>query len=65
MKIDARRKARWSRLVAAMLAGGTLFATCETRIHDSLITGTKNFLYTLLDPSNLVIDFGTGDTTGG
>lgn len=44
--------------LVATLAGGTLFGTCETRLHDSIIDGTKIFLVSLLDPSNLDFDFG-------
>jgi len=51
-----RNNRRWSALLLATLAGGSLFAaTCETRIHDSLINGTEAFLVNLLNPSNVVI----------
>jgi hypothetical protein len=52
-------------LAAAVLAGGTLFGTCEVRLHDAVIDGTKFFLLDLLDPSNY-IEAATsgGDTTG-
>ena len=53
--------------VAATLAGGTLFGTCQTRVHDALIDGSKNFFYQLLDPSNLIdsLDDSSGDGSTG
>lgn len=37
------------------LSGGTVFGTCTTRIHDSVIQGTRIFVLSLFDPSNIVI----------
>ena len=28
-------------------------ATCETRIHDAVVDGSRNFAYVVLDPSNI------------
>lgn len=52
------RLRRASVFVAATLAGGTLFGTCQTRIHDSVINGTQLFILNLLNPSNVVIGDG-------
>jgi hypothetical protein len=42
------------RLLAALVAGGTLFSKCEMRMRDSLVDGTKTWFYGLLDPSNVL-----------
>ncbi len=47
-----KRIARLTAFLAASLAGGTVFGTCEARIHDSFINGTRLFVANLLDPSN-------------
>ncbi len=39
------------KLVLAALAGGSLCQTCETRLRDAFVDGTKNYISTLLDPS--------------
>jgi hypothetical protein len=47
--------------LSAVIAGGTVFGTCEIRLHDALINGTKLWISQILDPSN--IDFtADGDT---
>ena len=53
MKRTSFTRKRMAAFVAATLAGGTLFGTCEMRVHDALIDGSKNFIYQLLSPSNL------------
>ena len=40
-------------------AGGALYGTCETRVHDAIVDGTQLFVLSLLDPSNISI---AGDT---
>lgn len=56
MKALRRRAGRWT-LLAALLAGGTLFGTCEMRVRDAFVEGSKSTLFQLLadlsDPSNL------------
>lgn len=42
------------RLLAALVAGGTLLGTCQMRARNSLIDGTKSWFFGLLDPSNLL-----------
>jgi hypothetical protein len=62
MHSRTRRTARWILVLATGLGGGTLFGTCELRLHDAIINGTKLWVTSLLDPSNISID-GTADTT--
>ncbi len=38
---------------ATVLGGGLLPATCETRIHDAFVDGSRNFAFVVLDPSNI------------
>lgn len=38
---------------ATVLGGGLLPATCETRIHDAFVDGSRNFAFAVLDPSNI------------
>ncbi len=38
---------------ATILGGGMLPATCETRIHDAFVDGSRNFAFAVLDPSNI------------
>ena len=56
MKALRRRAGSWT-LLAALLAGGTLFGTCEMRVRDAFVEGSKSTLYQLLgdlsDLSNL------------
>lgn len=39
-------------LLATSMGGGTLFASCEMRLHDAIIDGTKLWVIGLLDPNN-------------
>ena len=55
-KRQRMRGRRVTALVAATLAGGTLFGgTCEARIRDSVVNGTQLFVLNLLNPSNITI----------
>ena len=49
------RIAKLTVLIAATLAGGTMFGTCQTRIQDSLTDGTRLFIVNLLDPGNFEV----------
>jgi len=53
-RTQRRRSRVLLRVAAAALAGGVLPASCQTRLHDSVIEGTKNFVSTLLDPSRYI-----------
>ncbi len=42
-------------MLAAGLASGTVFSTCQTRIRDAVVVGAKDVLFgTLLDPATIV-----------
>jgi hypothetical protein len=49
--------------LTSLLAGGSLFATCEARLHDSIVDGTKFWFLGLFDPANLE-DLGILDLDG-
>lgn len=59
MKRQMYRRSRWTVFLAATLAGGTLFGTCDIRMRTALVDGTKLFLISLLNPSNFIVDLGT------
>ncbi|RME40507.1 MAG: hypothetical protein D6788_03185 [Planctomycetota bacterium] len=40
--------------VLSLLSGGTLFSTCETRVRDAAVQGTKNFFFSLFNPTTVV-----------
>ena len=46
------RKLRWT--LTAALAGGSLFGACEVRLRDAIVGGSKDFLRSLLDPTNVL-----------
>ena len=51
-----RRTSRRTRIWlygATVLGGGLLPATCETRIHDAFVDGSRNFAFVVLAPSNI------------
>ena len=46
------RRSRWALSVAVALGGGSLLGTCQTRIRDAVIGGSKDLLFsTLLNPT--------------
>jgi hypothetical protein len=47
---------------ASLLAGGTVLGTCEARLHDSAVNGTKIWFLSLFDPANFT-DLGLFPTT--
>lgn len=54
MIIDLRRKLRMARwMLTAALGGGSLFGACEVRLRDAIVGGSKDYLRTLLDPTNI------------
>ena len=56
MKATLRgRPRRWALMLAAALSGGSTFASCDTRIRQDLVAGTKNWIFSLFDP-NLYLD---------
>jgi len=48
--------------LAAALAGGSLLSTCETRLKDAVVGGTKNYFFSLLSPTSIVDLFSADDT---
>jgi hypothetical protein len=59
-----RRTSRIGCVLAAALAGGTVFTSCDTRVREAVIGGSKDFLFTLLSPSNVTdLLFGSDITT--
>jgi hypothetical protein len=46
------RKVRWT--LTAALAGGSLFGACEVRFRDAIVSGSKDYLRTLLDPASIL-----------
>lgn len=49
--------------LCAALAGGTTLQTCETRLRDAIVTGTRGYISALLDPTNLIGAILVPDTT--
>ena len=54
---------RWGLAAASLLSGGTVLGTCEARLHDSAVNGTKAWFLGLFDPANLD-DYGLIDLDG-
>ena len=46
------RMTRWT--LAAVLAGGSLFGGCEVQLKDAMVSASKDFLRSLLDPTNVL-----------
>lgn len=40
--------------LAAALASGSLVSTCDTRLKEAAVAGTKDLLFTLLSPTTFV-----------
>ena len=51
--LSSARRSRLAMILAATLAGGSLMSTCQTRLKDAIISGSKDYLFTLLDPSSI------------
>lgn len=45
----------WRAAAAAALCGSLMGTTCQTRLHDSVINGTRLLISQILDPSNLLL----------
>jgi len=50
--VAARRLRLWL-TAATILGGATLTESCQIRVRDAVVQGSKNYLATLLDPSVL------------
>lgn len=42
------------RTLAAVLASGSLFQTCETRLRDAFVTGSRDYFLSLFDPTTVL-----------
>ena len=40
--------------LAAALAGGSMLSTCETRLKDAVVGGTKDYFFSILNPTTIV-----------
>jgi len=54
------RKMRW--ILTAALAGGSLFGACEVQIRNAIVNGSKDFLQSLLDPTNILQSISPGSS---
>ncbi len=61
---NTQRLRRWGLVLVATLSGGTTFASCDTRIRQDLVDGTKTFLFSLFDPNLFLGSMTSGTTTG-
>lgn len=57
------RRQRVLRTLAAVLASGSLFQTCETRLRDAFVMGTKDFVLSLFNPQNVLDQIAQDETT--
>jgi len=63
MTTHRNRVRRMGLTLCAALAGGTTLQTCESRLHDAIVTGTRGYISVLLDPTNLIGAILVPDTT--
>lgn len=67
MKLTRATQTKIAKTVAVALAGGTVLGTCQTRLKESFVRGSTDYLlYTLLSPETIAgwvlgTDDGTGD----
>lgn len=52
--VHHHRVRKWGLTLCAALAGGSTLQTCETRLRDAVVEGTRNYVSTLLDPTNII-----------
>lgn len=62
-QIVRTRRQRVLRTLAAVLASGSLFQTCETRLRDAFVMGTKDFVLSLFDPQNVLDQIAEDEAT--
>ena len=54
MRLTRATQSKIAKTLAAALAGGTVLGTCQTRLKESIVSGTTDYLlYTLLDPTSI------------
>lgn len=57
------QRSRFLLSVVLALTGGSLFTSCQMSFRDAIVNGSKDFLFTLLDPAaivELVLDNSSG-----
>lgn len=54
---------RISRTMVIALTGGTVMGACDTRLRDAIVTGSKDYLFTILNPTNIISLFVPEDAT--
>ena len=52
-RVSSGRRSRLALTLAAALAGGSLLSTCQTRLKDAIVSGSKDYFFTFLDPSSM------------
>ncbi len=53
-KMSLTRRQRVFRSMVAILASGSMFQTCETRLRDAFVMGTRDYVLSLFDPQNVL-----------
>lgn len=53
-KMSLTRRQRVFRSMVAVLASGSMFQTCETRLRDAFVMGTRDYVLSLFDPQNVL-----------
>ncbi len=53
MTLSSRSRSKVAAVLAAALAGGTVFSTCSGRLKDGVVRGSKDYLASLLDPTQI------------
>jgi len=53
MNASRKRLSRLGALLVLSVGGSTVFSTCQTRIKDAFVGGTKDFLASLLSGENV------------
>lgn len=53
-RMPVGRPRRLAMALAAALASGSLFTSCDTRLKEAFVGGVKGYIYTMLDPTNFV-----------
>ena len=53
-RFAATRRRKLAMTLAAALAGGSMLSTCETRLKDAVVGGTKDYFFSILNPTTIV-----------
>ena len=52
--VTATRRRKLAMTLAAALAGGSMLSTCETRLRNAVVSGTKDYFFSILNPTTIV-----------